>query len=118
MRMADKPVYAGFSVDEARQILYGIRLMRFRRKVVLEPRRLEEEDRLWFRFHMSDALRPSFGFSRRDGFVRLAMRDVEAEGIINAYEPIFPTVGEALELVATMVCEAPEVSRMARYGLN
>ena len=53
-----------------------------------------------------------------NGFVRLAMRDVEAEGVINAYEPIFPTVGEALESLATMIGEAPDVSRMARFGMN
>ena len=95
MKTVRNPIYAGLSADEARQILHGIRLMSLGRKVTLEPRRVNEEDRLWFRFYLSDAVQSSFGFSRRDGVVRLAMRDLDGEDVIKEREPSFPTVGSS-----------------------
>ena len=51
---------------------------------------------------------PSFGFSLRDGVVRVAMRDVDGEGVINPCELSFASVEDALELLQDMLCGGSE----------
>jgi hypothetical protein len=87
---------AGFSKWEAFKILDGVRMAAADFTVALEGKRRSGEDRLWFRLYGPGTVCPSFGFSRRDGLVRLSLRDVLGEGIIDAHEPCFPDVNAAL----------------------
>ena len=86
-------------------------------EVVLNGRRTNEVDRLWFRFFKTGSVCPSFGFSRRDGVIRLAMRDVDAEGVVNPNEPSFDTIDAAFVLVHSGLFALPGISFIERYEI-
>ena len=101
--MPERPTAAGFTRAEVEVLFRGIGLIGKGYEIALEGACPDGTDRLWFRFFRPGTACPSFGFSFRDGVVRVAMRDVDGEGVINPCEPSFVNVEDALDMLQDML---------------